>query len=121
MEIMSDTLHVELAPFGVSVQAIVIGAVKTQGLTYFSNFSLPDDSLYKSIEGTIKGRANGTERPNLMAAADFAEKVVPIILAGHKKKFWPGKIASVVGFMATWFPLWLTVSILNSCGKFRTY
>ncbi|MCJ1326112.1 hypothetical protein MMC10_002776 [Thelotrema lepadinum] len=111
MEIMSDTMRVELAPFDVKVQALVTSSVKTEGLTYFGNFKLPEDSLYKSIEATIKGRANGAGRPKLMTATDFADAVVPTIIAGSKSKTWPGLIAKVVGFMANWFPLWLTVSL----------
>ena len=110
MEIMSDTMRVELAPFNVKVQALVTSSVKTQGLTYFGNFSLPEESLYKSIEATIKARANGAGRPKLMTAAAFANTVVPTIIVGSKSKTWPGLIAKAVGFMAAWFPLWLTVS-----------
>lgn len=109
MEIMGDTLRVELALFNVKVQALITGSVDTQGLTYFGDFSLPENSLYKSMEWTIKARANGAGRPKPMKGAAFADLVIPTIIGGDKSKVWPGLIASAVGFIAGWFPLWLTV------------
>ncbi|KAF3070403.1 NADPH-dependent 1-acyldihydroxyacetone phosphate reductase [Daldinia childiae] len=57
LEIVAETLRLELAPFGVDVLEIVTGAVKTLGQTYFGDFQLPAESLYKGIEDTIAGRA----------------------------------------------------------------
>jgi hypothetical protein len=63
MEIMSDTLRLELSPFKVNALSVVTGAVQTNGLTYFEDFELPPDSLYKSIEDTIFARAHPRGSP----------------------------------------------------------
>lgn len=50
MEIIAETLRLELQPFGVGVLCVVTGAVQTNGQTYFEDWKLPEDSLYRPIE-----------------------------------------------------------------------
>lgn len=53
-EIISETLRLEMAPFSVTVLAITTGAVNTKGQTYFENWKLPLDSIYKPIETRLR-------------------------------------------------------------------
>lgn len=61
IEIVAETLRLELAPLGVDVLCLVTGAVKSMGLTHFGDFKLPEGSLYQSIEGVITSRAQGND------------------------------------------------------------
>ena len=98
MEIMAETLRLELAPFGVGVLSIVTGAVQTNGQTYFGDFKLPDDSLYKPIEETIGSRASGNDGVKRMPVDEYANKVVNEICRGSTGRCWFGTTASVVKY-----------------------
>jgi NAD(P)-dependent dehydrogenase (short-subunit alcohol dehydrogenase family) len=61
LEILTEHLRVEVEPFGVRVLSVVTGAVKSKGQTYFEDWSLPEDSIYKPIEELVHQRANGID------------------------------------------------------------
>ncbi|QKX56023.1 uncharacterized protein TRUGW13939_03123 [Talaromyces rugulosus] len=82
LELIAETLRLELGPFNVKVLSIVTGAVKTMGQTYFGDFKLPDDSLYKSIEDIIAARARGEDGRPRMALAEYSNEVVTQIIQG---------------------------------------
>lgn len=109
MEIMSDTLRLELSPFHVNVISVVTGAVQTNGLTYFDDFKLPPDSLYKSIEDTIFFRAHGGGSPKRLNVGEYAEKVVTTIVKGSSRKTWPGPVAGFIWFASSFLPAWVMV------------
>lgn len=81
-EIISETLRLEMVPFGVTVLAVTTGAVKTNGQTYFEDWKLPVDSIYKPIEGTIAARARGDDGVERMDTMAYANKVVNKIESG---------------------------------------
>lgn len=87
---MADTLRLELAPFGVDVLEVVTGGVKTNGQTYFGDFKLPEDSLYKSQEHVIASRAQGKEGYPRMERDAYATGVVDEILKRTAGRFWYG-------------------------------
>ncbi|TGO19187.1 hypothetical protein BTUL_0005g00350 [Botrytis tulipae] len=99
MEILSETLRLEVQPFGVHVSSIVTGAVQTNGQTYFEDWKLPQDSLYKPIENTIHNRARGGDGVLRMNTVEYAEQVVNSIL-GRKSngRFWCGTNATQTKF-----------------------
>jgi hypothetical protein len=82
-------------------------------LTYFDDFKLPPDSLYKSIEDTIFARAHGGGSPKRMNPEAYANKVVSVIVNGSSSKSWPGPVAGFIKFAAGYFPTWLMVR----CGQ----
>ncbi|KAI0835112.1 putative hydroxybutyrate dehydrogenase [Hypoxylon sp. FL0890] len=90
LELVAETLRLELAPFGVDVLEIVTGAVKTLGQTYFSDLKLPEGSLYKSIEDTFISRAQGNDQLTRMDTMDYATTVVDEILKRTTGRFWCG-------------------------------
>lgn len=87
---MADTLRLELIPFHVKVLCIPTGAVRTQGQTYFGDFKLPENSLYKPIEETIAARAQGQDGTERMPLMDYSSQVVAQIENGATGRFWCG-------------------------------
>ncbi|KAF3397230.1 NADPH-dependent 1-acyldihydroxyacetone phosphate reductase [Talaromyces pinophilus] len=104
IEIIAETLRLELGPFNVGVLSIVTGAVKTQGQTYFGDFKLPDDSLYSSIEDIIASRAQGKDGVDRMPLMAYSNKVVDQITKGVMGKFWCGNSASGTKFGSSYLP-----------------
>ncbi|KAK6597195.1 hypothetical protein ACHAO1_005214 [Botrytis cinerea] len=95
LEILSETLRLELQPFGVHVSSIVTGAVQTNGQTYFEDWKLPRDSLYKPIESTIHKRARGGDGVIRMNTMEYAEQVVKSIVGRNSDgRFWCGANAT---------------------------
>lgn len=118
LELLADTLRLELSPFNVSVLSIVTGAIQTNGhSSAFHEWNLPPRSLYRSIEESIarraRGQDDGIERMDPMA---YARKVVGEIVARGgargkgKGKFWYGNLASQMWFASTFLPAAIVVS-----------
>ncbi|KAI1277433.1 hypothetical protein F5Y07DRAFT_362943 [Xylaria sp. FL0933] len=101
LEIVADTLRLELAPFGVNVVEVVTGGVKSNGQTYFGDFQLPPQSLYKAIESTVALRAQGKEGMERMGTSQYADAVVDDILAGAVGRIWHGVFADWVKMSTT--------------------
>lgn len=93
LELAAETLRLELAPFGVEVLEIVTGGVKTRGQTYFGDFKLPDQSLYKNIEDVIASRAQGKDGLPRMEAAEYAAAVADQMTSRTTGRFWYGNNA----------------------------
>ncbi|KAI4175899.1 MAG: hypothetical protein LQ346_007998, partial [Caloplaca aetnensis] len=104
MTAISDTLRLELAPFGVNVVTVNTGAVSTNTLSTGLDFELPPSSRYKSIEKEIAGRAVGKDGTPRQEPSIYAEKVVEDVLRGANWQIWRGGYASIVQFTSAWFP-----------------
>jgi 1-acylglycerone phosphate reductase len=96
IEVLTDTLRLELQPLGVNVLCVVTGAVKSAGQTYFDDLKLPDASLYKSIEKTVISRAQGHDGVPRMDTMEYAKAVVDQIVARKSGKSWYGENADLV-------------------------
>ncbi|KAJ6442724.1 nadph-dependent 1-acyldihydroxyacetone phosphate reductase protein [Purpureocillium lavendulum] len=90
LEIVAETLRLELAPFGVDVLEVVTGGVKSQGQTYFGDLKLPPQSLYKDIEETVVSRAQGNDGMPRMDTMEYATSVVDEIVKRSTGRFWCG-------------------------------
>lgn len=101
LEIMAETLRLEVQPFGVNVIEFVSGAVESQGLTKSGDWALPADSLYKPIEGTIKSRAQGNDGMPRMPLKDYAVAVTDAMIERAPGKFWYGQNADMVKMSTT--------------------
>jgi 1-acylglycerone phosphate reductase len=101
LEIVAETLRLELAPFGVGVLEVVTGAVQTKGQTYFGDLKLPAQSLYKEIEQTFVSRAQGNDGMARMDAKDYASAVVDEITKRTTGRFWYGNNADAVKMSTT--------------------
>lgn len=87
---MAEALRLEVAPFGVDVLSIVTGGVVTQGQTYFEDFALPKDSMYRKIEGTIAGRAQGGDELPRMNLREYGDQVAEAIVNRKTGRVWMG-------------------------------
>ncbi|VUC30120.1 unnamed protein product [Clonostachys rosea] len=101
LELVAETLRLELAPFGVDVLEVVTGAVKTNGQTYFGDFKLPEQSLYKKIEPVIAGRAQGNDQLPRMDTAEYAAAVADQIASRSTGRFWCGNNAEATKMSTT--------------------
>ena len=107
---ITDTLRLEVAPFGVRVLMVQTGAVRTNTLAAGVDFALPAGSRYKDVEKEIGARARGEDGVTRMAPGVFAEKVVGDVVGGVNGTVWRGGLASVVRFVAGWLPVSVSVS-----------
>lgn len=98
MLVLSETLRLELEPFGVGVNSIVTGAIDTKIMVKGagSDWKLPEESLYKGIEEIIRDRATGVGVPSAMDPDEFAQKVVGDVLGGVKGMTWRGAMATML-------------------------
>jgi 1-acylglycerone phosphate reductase len=116
LEILMETLRVELKPFGVNVLSVVTGVVRSnaQNWKHFEDWKLPDDSIYKSLESQIHERIqekdgvynDGAVRADTM---QHARKLADKILAGTTGTIWIGGQAAAVRFATTYLPQFVLV------------
>ena len=97
-------------PFGVKVLSVVTGAVRTNGQSYFEDWTLPKGSLYKPIEELIANRARGHDGVKRMDTMEFANKVANDIIGGASGKIWCGSNAGGVRFGSLFMPQSVMVS-----------
>ena len=100
---ITETLRLELSPFGVKVVTVNAGGVITNNLANGSNFKLPSTSQYLRIEKEIAARAQGQDGVPRMKASVFAEKVVDDILKGANWQIWRGGYASIMRYTSSLF------------------
>lgn len=94
----SDSLRVEMAPFGVSVITVVTGGVKSN--ISRTKRALPEDSLYAELEESYKLR-QGHSQVVGVDNRDYAKEVVGKVLAGDgwfwkRRTIWAGGNADMV-------------------------
>ncbi|KAL4776760.1 hypothetical protein BDW60DRAFT_50072 [Aspergillus nidulans var. acristatus] len=105
LEIIAETLRLELQPFGVRVLSVVTGAVQSMGqVGRFDEYELPEDSMYKPIEAVIKDRAQGKDGIDREELMTYCSKVVSEITDGRAKKFWCGGSAGFARFVTSCMP-----------------
>ncbi|PYH48053.1 SDR family oxidoreductase [Aspergillus saccharolyticus JOP 1030-1] len=102
----SETLRLELAPFGVRVVTVMSGVVATQIFTKHAELSF-EGSMYEPATEGIRKMAAGDPVRNPMAPSEYAEKVVGDLLAGKNGLIWRGRMASIGWFLTTWMPQWV--------------
>ncbi|MCJ1312666.1 hypothetical protein MMC25_006342 [Agyrium rufum] len=97
LTLLSETLRVELEPFGVSVITLMTGAVKSNQFANDPCPGLPDDSMYKPVEKQLESITDFDSFPR-QTAAKYAKNVVSDVLGGETGKIWRGMGASVAWF-----------------------
>ena len=107
---ITDAFRLEMAPFGVKVITVHIGALSTNNFSTGKNFKLPESSRYNSIEKGIAARARGEDGVPRIEAAEYAERVVGDVLGGSTWQIWRGGYASIVRYISSWFPASVSVS-----------
>lgn len=103
----SDTLRVELAPFGVRVLTVVTGGVKSQIAR--TDRTLPEGSLYLPVKEEYEGRLKHSQA-NAVPAEAYAERVVKHVLHSKKDRVWEGGKSWLVWWLYNFMPSKVLVS-----------
>ncbi|KFA71215.1 hypothetical protein S40288_03873 [Stachybotrys chartarum IBT 40288] len=112
---VSETLRLELAPFGVSVITILPGVINTKlHSNNMARFDIPPTSRYAAIKDTINGWAKGEAQPkDSLSAAKFAELVVSDVIGTDKGGLVSrGPYAALLRLVGQWAPKWVADYIL---------
>ncbi|KAL4924148.1 uncharacterized protein BDV17DRAFT_284889 [Aspergillus undulatus] len=105
LEILAETLRLEIAPLGVRVLAVTTGTVQSMGqVGTYDNYQLPEGSLYKPIEDIVASRAQGNDQFGRMDLMAYSEKVVTEITKGNSAKVWCGANAGFARFANSFVP-----------------
>ncbi|POS72955.1 hypothetical protein DHEL01_v208645 [Diaporthe helianthi] len=111
---ISESLRLELSPFGVSVVTILVGLVETHFHSRDMHFKLRPDSLYAPIEETIEVWANGKSKPKGQSAEDFDASIAGDILGqGKGGMVWKGPNAGSIKWATSLLPTSLMDSSLS--------
>lgn len=112
MTTFSETLRVEMIPFGVKVVSVVTGAVYTNMLGSWSpRFSLPEGSVYTYASKEVTARANAEEDITKGTAEDYAKQVVEDVLGGASAMLYRGYGAKMSSYLWHYCPQWLMVGV----------
>ncbi|KAL1878229.1 hypothetical protein Daus18300_002146 [Diaporthe australafricana] len=104
---MSDTLRLELSPFGVSVVTVMAGVVDSEFHANDPDFELPPSSRYAPIKDAIASWASGKAKPKGCSAQEFAEALVVDVIGSKRPAVYRGPRAGAVKFVTIWLPTWL--------------
>lgn len=119
---LSETLRLELSPFGVSVTTVITGTVKTKfhvNDTVYAvhdgaqELPLPAGSWYELIKDIIATWANGASNPKGCPADEFAETLATRLLGREGRKggkLYEGNLSGVIKFVTNWLPTFVVVS-----------
>ena len=117
VNLLTDQLRIELAPFGVKAILIVTGNVRTKLFDNQPSVTLPANSFYAPGRTEIEHAAAGGTIDDSVRDADsgYAESVVSNVLKQHPKTLqWAGGSATMIWFVSTF--LWHTIWV--STGRF---
>jgi 1-acylglycerone phosphate reductase len=102
----SNTLRVELAPFGVKVVTVVTGGVVSNIAR--TDRTLAADSVYLPLEQEYLRRTKHSQEVG-MDTEKYARSVVNQILGSNKYFIWEGFGAKLVWFASNFLPTWFMV------------
>ncbi|KAJ6440988.1 short-chain dehydrogenase/reductase [Purpureocillium lavendulum] len=114
----SDTLRIEMEPFGVRVILVVTGAVRTNFLTNQPSVELSPRSIYAPAKASIEAVMNGTAvAKNFVDADAYARAVVANALRESPvKRQWAGGVATLIWAVSAF--LWATSWDFLLAGQF---
>ena len=108
--IMSETLRLELAPFGVTVVTGMLGHIESNIHTNDSWKGLSETSRYALAEPQIANFAEGKIGPKPEKPEEFARHLVEDVLGGKSGQIWRGAMAQTTRAVAYHAPGRLLVS-----------
>jgi 1-acylglycerone phosphate reductase len=112
----SETLRLELEPFGVRVVSLVTGSVATNVMSH-AELRLPATSVYQKATQEIQKRGVGEDVQSKSSPAAFAKAVVADVLGGATGPLWRGAMASAVRIMSSFLPTSVVVREIGDCLK----
>jgi 1-acylglycerone phosphate reductase len=102
---MTDTLRLEVAPFGIRVVELKTGSVESNFHENGATAVLPAESLYAPIKQDMESLMNGTsheDRRRRMDAGTWAKQVVgELVKPNPPAKVWKGGAAGGIYWMTT--------------------
>ena len=108
----SNTMRLELAPFGVKVVTIMTGRVKSNLAR--TKRLLPEGSLYLPINDDYQRRVTHSQE-DAMPGDAFARSVVSQVLETKKKWIWEGKSSWPVWLMDTFLPkTYMVITVIKT-------
>lgn len=115
LNMLSETLRLELSPFGVEVVTVMVGVIDTPFHANEISVSLPPTSAYSPIKDTIAKLAAGEGGPKGTPPHELAEALVVDIVGGGKGGLvWKGALSGTMKFASQWVPKWFLVSVHNT-------
>ncbi|PKN19915.1 MAG: short-chain dehydrogenase [Deltaproteobacteria bacterium HGW-Deltaproteobacteria-6] len=76
VNLLSDSLRIELAPFGISVVTVQPGAIKSRfGEVAEGSIRLNENSVYAPLSGYVKARATASQK-DPTTAEEFSQKLI---------------------------------------------
>uniref|UniRef100_A0A7N0VIC1 Uncharacterized protein n=1 Tax=Kalanchoe fedtschenkoi TaxID=63787 RepID=A0A7N0VIC1_KALFE len=105
---MSDTLRVELKPFGIDVVLVIPGSVRSNfGSATTERLGSRDWKLYKEFKEAIADRAMASQGSKATDPAMFARHVVKKVLSPRPpRQIMFGRMTGLVAALS-WSPLWV--------------
>ncbi|MCJ1381252.1 hypothetical protein MMC17_004361 [Xylographa soralifera] len=113
INIVGETMRLEMGPFGVKVVTVVAGVIATNFSANMPDFKLPSDSLYLPVKKEINAVAGDKLPTTAMDVDVFAEKLVGDVLGGANGLVYRGKLATLSWFILKFLPVWVTDYILS--------
>ncbi|KAI1458107.1 oxidoreductase [Annulohypoxylon moriforme] len=113
---LSETLRLEVAPFGVSVVTVVPGVINSRNhINDAAGFDLPPNSRYSAIKDIIFRSASGEFIPkDGMPAEKFAELIVDdVVGTGKGGVVSRGPYAPMLKYIGRLAPTWLADYLLS--------
>ena len=105
LAMLTDTLRLEVAPFGVRVVELKTGSVESKFHENGGTVVLPADSLYAPVKRDMEALMNGTsheDQSRRMDAGVWAEQVVAqLVRPNPPAKVWKGGGASAIYWVTT--------------------
>ncbi|KAH8818894.1 hypothetical protein DL96DRAFT_1534386 [Flagelloscypha sp. PMI_526] len=108
----SDTLRIELAPFGIKVVNVTAGNVKSQ-LSKL-HWKLPEDSIYKPIQQEYQDRRIAHFQDEAMDCGPVVTRIITEFLKPNPSSwYWDGTNSTLAWVLTTFFPRVVLDNILS--------
>ncbi|KAK4125629.1 NAD(P)-binding protein [Parathielavia appendiculata] len=113
LNVLSETLRVELQPFGVRVLTVMLGGCATNAHAGMPDLVLPPGSRYQPIWETIDRQKKGLVYKNKQDPAVAARNIVSDVIGGRQSYVWRGASSTLCWFCSTFMPNDVFVKMVN--------